>query len=115
MISIGDMLEKMETGDPFSCKVVKYDKAKGSSGKLMHVLEAVMLTNKTDENSMSTIARERSSTTYEMQQEVIKKTPNHRRNYTRNIRFLINGNPSSTIVKIHPLLVIEFNGQSTMP
>lgn len=45
----------------------------------------------------------------------IERNPNHATHYTRNIRILMDGQPTEAIVKIHPALIIEFNGQPTTP
>ncbi len=42
-----------------------------------------------------------------------KRDPNHGAHYTRNIRVIIDGHQTEILYKIHPLLIIEFNGQPT--
>ena len=44
-----------------------------------------------------------------------KRNPRHRRWYTRNICLLQNGVLTSIIRKIHPPLILEFNGQIVVP
>jgi hypothetical protein len=43
------------------------------------------------------------------------RKPNHAWHYTRNVRILSEGMATEAIVKIHPPLIIEFNGQTTTP
>jgi hypothetical protein len=43
------------------------------------------------------------------------RNPNHQWHYTRNIRLLSQGMATESIIKIHPPLIIEFNGQITTP
>jgi hypothetical protein len=44
-----------------------------------------------------------------------KYQPNHQPNYTRNVRLTSAGTPTSIIKKIHPPLLIEFNGKIVVP
>lgn len=44
-----------------------------------------------------------------------RRNPNHQQHYTRNIRILQRGQPTEMEVKIHPPLIIEFNGETTCP
>ena len=42
-----------------------------------------------------------------------KRNPLHNQHYTRNIRVVMDGLETESIYKIHPALIIEFNGQIT--
>lgn len=97
----------METGEVFSCKVVSYDRKRKKGGEIMEYAEAILVQNTKKES------KARPKTLREQQVErltEIKKAPNHREWYTRNIQLLQNGHPTSLIKKIHPPLIVEFNG-----
>ena len=71
---------------PFSITFVTCDLKKDEGGNKIHLSEAVLVGGS---NSASR-----------------SKNPNHYENYTRNIRTVA----GDRLIKIHPLLVTEFNG-----
>ena len=119
MISIKKCLEVMHSGAVFSLRVVSYDKRrKDKTGKVREYAEAVLLWG--DEKEVGSKKRsEREMTALEkslMAAPPIAETernPNHAIHYTRNIRILMDGQPTEAVVKIHPALIIEFNGEPT--
>lgn len=106
----------MESGQAFSLKVVAYDRKRKSGGQIKDYPEAVLLQVEEDEIVSEDIFRgNRPNTQKEAQQIRMVKEAHHRKWYTRNIRILQNGHPTSIIKKIHPPLIIEFNGQKVTP
>ncbi len=45
----------------------------------------------------------------------VTRKPNHSEWYTRNVRIMANGHPTSVLFKIHPPLIKSFNGVKTVP
>lgn len=121
MISIKKCLETMHSGAVFSLRVVSYDKRrKDRCGIVQEYREAVLVWG--DGGKDRTIRKgEREQTPLERsligQDAVVdlKRAPNHATHYTRNIRVLMDGQPTELIKKIHPSLIIEFNGHITTP
>lgn len=122
MISIRKCLEIMHSGAVFSLRVVTFDKRrKDKTGQVREYAEAVLVwgdggkerAKKHGERPMT--ALEKSLLTTPPSFSEIKRNPNHAAHYTRNIRILMDGQPTEAMVKIHPALIIEFNGQITTP
>jgi len=117
MISIKECLEIMHSGAQFSLKVVQYDqRRKEKRGKVLEVDCAVLVwgdggNNRTKRES------EREPTDLEKSlmgaNDINKRNPQHEQHYTRNIRVVMDGLETESIHKIHPALIIEFNGQTT--
>lgn len=122
MISVAKCLEKMHSGAVFSLRVVSYDKRRHDRcGIVQEYREAVLVWG--DGGKDRTIRKgEREQTALERSliggsatQDDWKRDPNHAAHYTRNIRVLVDGEPTEVIKKIHPALIIEFNGLTTTP
>lgn len=121
MISIAQCLEKMHAGAVFSLRVVSYDRRrKDRTGQVQVYHEAVLVWG--DGGKDRTLPQgEREQTLLERsligaaEQPDWKRDPNHATHYTRNIRVLVDGQPTEAIKKIHPALIIEFNGLTTTP
>ena len=116
MISIKTCLEKMHAGERFSLKVVKWDeRRKDKRGQVLEIACAQLVWG--DGGNDRATRMERPMTDHERKLSgislPIKKEPNHGANYTRNIRMIVDGFETEMIVKIHPLLIIEFNGIKT--
>jgi hypothetical protein len=114
VISIKELLAEMETGKPFSVKVISYDRKRKRGGKILHYSEAILI-NKEEEF----VNLHRGQTNQEKKEAMLSdlampKDPRHRIHYTRNIRILQNGFPTSLIKKIHPPLIIEFNSKKVV-
>ena len=108
----------MHSGAVFSLTVVKYDKRrKDRCGGLLQYDEAQLMWG--DEKPKNIVTSERQPTELEksLMSPVIdmRRKPNHGAHYTRNIRILSSGLATEAIVKIHPPLIIMFNGQTTTP
>jgi len=110
----------MHSGATFSLKVVQYDKRrKDKRGKVAHYPEAQLVwgdggsdrVKQPKEREMTDLERKLSG--FSETEGDGSKNPNHAWHYTRNIRELLNGEPTPSIKKIHPPLIIEFNGQPT--
>jgi len=121
MISIAKCLETMHSGAVFSLRVVSYDKRRRDRcGIVQEYREAVLVwgdggkdrTMRKGERDQTPL--ERSLIAAEPQPDW-KRDPNHAAHYTRNIRVYVDGQPTELTKKIHPLLIIEFNGQTTTP
>lgn len=121
MIAIKQVLEVMHSGAVFSLRVVTYDKRrKEKRGQVLYYPEAQLVwgdggsdrTAKAGERQPTDLER---ALTGSQPQSETKRNPNHAWHYTRNIRILQDGKPTEVIVKIHPPLIIEFNGQTTTP
>lgn len=121
MISIKKCLEIMHAGEKFSLKVVQYDRRrKDKRGAILYIPEAQLVwgdggadrAKPKGERQMTDLEKRLSG----FQEEAAgdgSRDPNHAWHYTRNVRELINGEPTPVIRKIHPPLIIEFNGQTT--
>jgi len=106
MITTAEILEHMESGQPFSVSVVSFDKRRKKGGKIKVYPEAV-LTQKEKGDRPRT---KKEAKAEELQQ--LRKNPHHREHYTRNITILQNGFKTSIIASIHPPLIVEFNGDT---
>lgn len=108
------MLSAMETGAPFSIKVCSYDRKRKKGGEWKEYPEAVLVSAKDNQDD----SQNRKLTALEQVRKELdaplRRNPNHRKHYTRNIRILQNGHPTGMIVSIHPPLVDEFNGQTLL-
>ena len=111
----------MHSGAVFGLRVVSYDKRRRDRcGLVQEYHEAVLVWG--DGGKDRTVRKgEREPTALEqslvcaMPSQDWKRYPNHATHYTRNIRILVDGQPTEIIKKIHPALIISFNGQTTTP
>ena len=119
MLSIKQILEIMHSGAVFSLKVVRYDKRrKDKTGHVLEIAEGKLVWG---DGGSDRVAKppsgERAPTALERQLSGLdqedRRNPNHKFHYTRNVRILVNGQFTECIEKIHPPLIIEFNGQPT--
>jgi hypothetical protein len=119
MITISEVLEKMQAGAVFSLKVVSYDRRrKAKSGKIVEYPEAALVWGDGGDDRTKKRSAERAPTALERQLSGLdehKRNPNHSGWYTRNIRLYQGGIPTEAVRKIHPPLIIEFNGEKTCP
>ncbi len=120
MIAIKDVLAHMHAGKPFSLRAVRYDKRRRERiGQIIEVPEAVLVWGDGGNDRVAQLPEQRQPTALERSyfaaEEAPRKNPNHEANYTRNIRMLVDGQPTESMMKIHPLLIIQFNGQVTTP
>jgi hypothetical protein len=119
MISIAEVLEKMHAGGVFSLKVVAYDRRRREkSGKIVEYVEAGLVWGDGGDDRTKNKTAERAPTALERQLSGLdenRRKPNHSGWYTRNIRLYQGGIPTEAVRKIHPPLIIEFNGEKTCP
>lgn len=120
MITIRQCLEIMHAGEVFSLKVVSYDRRrKDKTGRIQEYPEAQLVwgdggsdrVRPPGERQMTPLEQALSTS----QTEQDKRDPKHKFWYTRNIRLRQNGLETEVIKKVHPPLIIEFNGQITCP
>lgn len=97
------MLKEMETGAVFSFTVISYDRKRKTGGQVVSYDEA-RLYQPEQRKSFSLKTRVGSIST--------SRRPNHRNWFTRNIQLLQDGYPIDMIRKIHPPLVVAFNGKT---
>lgn len=119
MLTIKKCLEIMHAGEVFSLRVVSYDRRrKDKTGQVQEYPEAQLVWGDGG-NDRAQPKSERQPTDLERALagyvEVDKRDPRHADWYTRNIRILQQGQPTEMVRKIHPALIIEFNGQTTCP
>lgn len=111
-----DILDYMSTGQPFSLRYVAFDQRRKRGGEEKYISEAVLVQPETEEKEMK--QRKGRPLTLE---EVARLTapgsrnPNHAYWFTRNIRILEHGHPTSLIRKVHIILITQFNGQPVTP
>jgi len=108
------LLEYMDSGKIFSCKVVTYDKNRKKGGTIVEYSEAKQLGAGEGEH----IPEQRPPTRIEAKRSPnkpgTKRNPNHRKYYTRNIVIYQNGVETAIKRKIHPPLIVEFNGKEVL-
>jgi hypothetical protein len=119
MISIKECLQIMHAGAVFSLKVVSYDKRrKDRCGRVLEYDEAQLVWGDGGKDRVRAKGeREPTALERSMMAPIVdnSRQPNHAWHYTRNIRLLSQGLHTEAIVKVHPPLIIEFNGQTTTP
>lgn len=119
MLTIREILEYMHSGAQFSLEAVTFDKKRPLKCGDVVVVECGVLMWAELDASRPRRRGERPMTPLERQAAAIglpdARKPRHQENYTRNVRLFANGLPTETIVKIHPPLIIKFNGQDTAP
>jgi hypothetical protein len=115
IITVAQALAILDTGQPCHVVCVTYDRSRKKGGKLLELDCRLEKKATTD----STIGQ-RPPTEFEAKLAALKepggsKNPNHQQWYTRNIRPLANGHPLTDLVKIHPPLLVQFNGMTVVP
>lgn len=119
IITIKEMLEYMSAGKAFALTYITYNRQRRKGGQIRNISEAVLLQeDQTDEGGLNLRKGRAPTTVEEMQARIAKartRDPNHQHWYTRNIRILQDGHPTSLIKKVHPPLVIEFCGYTVVP
>lgn len=109
-ITVKEMLAEMDTGAAFSISYIKYDRQRRKGGDRVDVLEAQLLMPDKED----TLGRGRTPLEETRERTARVKAgrdPRHMKWYTRNIRILQDGAPTSLVHKIHPPLVLLFNDQ----
>lgn len=120
MITIRDCLAKLHAGEVCNLVVVTYDKRRRDKcGRVLHYPECQLVWGESSEQKPLHVA-DRQPTPLEKRLSGLStadfgKKPNHGEHYTRNIRVLQQGMSTEMVVKIHPALIIQFNGQTTCP
>lgn len=112
IITIRQMLRTMEGGDPFSITFITYDRRRRKGGAVRTFPEAELLQRKKKEVEGRPMTRREKAG---LPADFSEKSPRHRKWYTRNIRILQDGHPTALVKKIHPPLVVFFNGKNVVP
>lgn len=102
-ISLKDVLDFMDSGEPFSIAFITCDQKKEKAGELITVDRA------RKHNWMSPDER-RKLEKLQPESQILKKNPRHYENSTRNIMILVN----REIRKIHIRLIRKFNGKTVL-
>jgi hypothetical protein len=118
MISIAQCLERMHNGELFSLKCVSYDRRrKDRRGQVIEIKQGKLVWG---DGGSDRVAAQGERPLTELEKKLVNakfdkivKKPAHQVNYTRNVRVYIDGHSSELIKKVHPALIIEFNGQTT--
>ena len=105
-ITIRDMLDDIEAGLICSIVVITYDRKRNTGGKVKHYPEIMIYREGMELGRPLTEA--------EQKQFGQKKAPRHGKHYTRNMVIMQNGTPTSIIRKIHPPLVMKYNGKTVL-
>lgn len=102
------MIAQMRLGDIFSIKYITYDRQRKTGGELNSFDECQLL----DKAKVDALNGRALTHLEELRIRVDnedKRDPNHDKWGTLNIIILQDGQPTSMIRKIHPLLVTQFN------
>lgn len=110
-----DILDYMNTGQPFSLRVVTYDKQRKKGGELKYYKEAILLQPEKEDAEAAKLHQRPLTTTEATANNRERRDPNHHKWFTRNIRLLENGFPTSLKRKVHIILITEFNGREITP
>lgn len=112
MISVKQCLEALHRGDTVSMVVVTYDKRRPEKCGRRLVIEACQLMwGTTDDEKAATPTKKAQAAAAPL----LKRNPNHGKHYSRNVRVVVNGLLTEIVHKIHPPLIVEFNGQTVCP
>lgn len=113
IITIKQCLRVIETGEPFTATSVAYDRQRKKGGQIKEI-EAIFLVRQ----KQPAVDGLRSPTEMEKKKQQlaeVKRNPNHKKWYTRNVALAVNGVASSEIRTIHPPLFLTFNGKKVVP
>jgi hypothetical protein len=129
-----EMLRVMEDGKPFALRYVTYDAGRRKGGAVREIAEAVLCNGAQDredgagESAGSSVrpltdaelAALQSGGGAQVQAGAgsgpgAPRNPRHSHWYTRNVRVLQAGVPTSLVRKIHPPLVLTFNDKRVLP
>jgi hypothetical protein len=117
LISVKNCLQEMETGTVFSCKCVAFDRKRRTGGEVQEYHEAVLLqrgqTPEAPTDRAPTAVEQATQGFFEIAEKT--KAANHAAHYTRNIRLYCDGHPTEIVRKIHPPLLVEFQGKIVVP
>lgn len=98
-MNLTEALEIMNSGAPFTCKYVSFDRKRKTGGELK--TDTLVIT------SLPEIEREKKPATE-------SKAQNHYQNATRNFFVVADNVVTSVIRKVHIILVLEINGNKLM-
>lgn len=106
----------MKTGKTFSLTIVTFDRKRKKGGEVITYQEAVLCQKaKTPKNRHHRpLTKEEQLRSSLANEDHTRRNPHHKKNYTRNIQLMQNGHPTSARKKIHPPLVVEFDGKKVI-
>jgi len=107
VITLRECLDYMQSGQPFSFVCVAYDRQRRSGGHLVEVPEARIWSQKQ-------VPGARSATRMEELRFGTRRSPRHGEHFTRNVEIYQDGHSTNIIRKIHPPLLLEFNGREVV-
>lgn len=117
-LTISDCMKRLETGEICTLGVWNYDRKRQKGGSI-EFLDAQLLTGLEKQTVLGRPLTEVelvSAGLDDIDDDVqISRKPNHSGWYTRNVRLVVNGHPTSVIRKIHPPLIKMLNGIKTVP
>lgn len=118
VLSMKECLKKMDDGEVFSVKWVTYNRQKKTGGRLEECLEARLKQKsfrKPTPETEAKIAERNKHRKTKYASDWTLKNPQHRKWFTRNIEVMFDGHATGQILKLHPPLIIEFNGKTVTP
>jgi hypothetical protein len=117
-IRISDCLKRLEGGETIDLEVWQYDSKRKKGGDIDR-FSCQLLTgieHQTVSGRPLTESEKVEAGSDDIDDNTLHhRKPNHSKWYTRNVRIVVNGHPSSIIRKIHPLLIKSLNGIKTVP
>jgi hypothetical protein len=99
MISLEQVIEKMETGEIFSISFVTHDKIRKTGGQLITLEKARKVGFKGEKAERFTQNKKGV--------KVLRKNPHHFSHFTKNIQDM----KTRKVIKIHCRLIVSFNGE----
>lgn len=117
-ITIKDCLKRLESGETVDLEVWQYDRKRKKGGDV-DSFSCQLLTGIEQQTVVGrhlTEAEKIAAGPDDVDDDAhISRKPNHTDWYTRNVRIVVNGHPTSVIRKIHPPLIKSLNGIKTVP
>ena len=98
-MNLSAALAIINSGAPFRCSYVSFDKKRKTGGALKN--ETLVITSAPDSER-------------KQQPETVSKAQNHHENATRNFYVVADNVVTSVIRKVHIILILEINGNKLM-
>lgn len=121
IITTSKALQIIQSGQPFTFQCVTCDRARKRGGKIIEGEAKLLIKHEAPEIDEGPAAA-RPMTDTEAKRASLSlptpdnsRNPNHHLHFTRNIVMLADGHPVHPPLKIHPPLLIKFNGLEVVP